>query len=244
MEAQAQRDHDERLERIPILDLFLGEVVSAIRVAEACAVAEEVVTAYREGREPEEVVKSLTSQIMALKGFRRRDILNGLATLVALEDPRECEGLTAPAAQALRDYFTKREAETAAAESKQANEVMLRLFWQVRRDDVLAHDEAYYRRHQALAESFAPLIANPAKAGSVQTGVAAAKILWGVPPAAVAGPLRSWLQAFVQRHDDGKLSKAESNLLKTLFRKYESTYEPLALAAVAALKEKMLAQPG
>lgn len=76
------------------------------------------------------------------------------------------------------------------------------------------HTTTYYLRLQKLCEGLATLLAQQTKRGGIKLGVQRGCVLDGAPTAALQGPLRSWLSAFVQRHEQGRLTAAEREILQ------------------------------
>jgi hypothetical protein len=169
-----------------------------------------LVDAYRRHIPAQTVAATILGQLDALQD----EEANTVSDLVF------CPGLTEGALLALSHYFTQFVDQEVAAPvplprrgiNGQAAVVVRYCFareW---------CESAYYLRLQPLCESLGRVLARPANWGDYTPGVQMADVLRAAPLAAAAGPLRSWIDAFARRDDEGRLSAGEREALELTIR--------------------------
>lgn len=161
--AQAQRDIDEarsraRAARERGLAEFLqraeraGNAERVFWMPHARYFAQTLIDGYRENIATEAMAEQLFVSLSRGNSKKRRESLQQLAVVAALDDPLECPGLTAPAVSVLAQCF--KQVQKTGYEIAEANFVIEKL-------SVGARDSAHYLRLQPLYESLAALLEEP-----------------------------------------------------------------------------------
>jgi hypothetical protein len=236
--AQKQRDVDEAdaLQNFALRD-FVAEVGSRIRGDIPATHA--LVASYRARLSEEEAMKALAKTRMDRRWMRGWP-LEELAFIVELGDPAACPGLTTPAVAVLVSYLAafRPNAEGSGDLYSGVGFIVSSLF-------ASAHGEKYYRRLALLCEACAPMILDSMHGVTIrgQKGSAdAAQALSVAPKVTLAGPLRSWIEAFAQRVEEGTLTAADKEYTQLKRLVAASTADSEAGIALTRLRHLLSAQ--
>jgi hypothetical protein len=231
--AQAQRDVEDdaqRKEAFAQFRLLVGNEIPVFAANHSTyLLAKILISKYCEGAPASEVAEEILELAQtAPTSLDSKRLVENFALIVANGDPLLCPGLTEPALLALCRCFAKDSKFVFDDGSGKEDERGARNFVAGRVIRILfgdGEDEAFYVRTQQLCENIGRRIARSVVVEGWRDellGECAARALLMAPEAALAGPLRSWVNAFAQRSEQGSLTGIERRLLGALVFKYES----------------------
>jgi hypothetical protein len=244
--AQSRRDIEEdaalRAQRAEqALDDFLAEFEIGDNVAGMGlrSLAEVLVAAYREQ------TPALETEMEVWKGMRASPSNPHYLAFRAVEfilergDPAECPGLTEPVLAFACSHFEGIGKEPVDEQLRSRYySILISLFARERKSD------RYYQRLAPLSAVLAPFItySKMDKAVFRDIGLAVIATFEVAPPAALAGSLQPWVEAFAGRLETGRVSRPQRQRLQALVN--ASAPGSQAATALAPLQAALAAQAG
>jgi hypothetical protein len=232
--AQAQRDAAERVGTQELLEAELDDFLAAVGretnaspIVRGASAAELLVRSYRAQDPRATVVAALLSWMRANATFSRMEAFRELTFVVDRGDPPHAPGLTEPALGTLCDYFREGATEDPYPTAQYGQVTIKWLFGNRRRPET-------YLRLAPLCEALAPLISNPSDEGISSLGQTVAEALQAAPGAALVGPLRPWIDAYVLRIDSKRITPPEVRELRTVLAKHAPGSRSSACSAALA----------